>query len=696
MAVESIFCCSFECGLPSFAPRPHWTDGGTASISTLAARSGARGARINPTAGTGWLQSNLTLGGTLYVPRVYFKPVSDPTSDAFVCGMIVAGTPVPVIGLAYKSSDGKYYPALGVSGVISFGSTGITLADGEWHCADMRFNVAANPWVIEVSVDGTVLATFNPSRAASTIDNLMVGNPTVTTTMDFYYDDAILSATSGDYPIGQGEGKTYIPTSDGAHNVAGSGDFKNSATNADITNATTDAYTLVDDIPLESSTPSDFINLAAPPNATDYVEVVFGLAPDVAAPTLPPQAVEVVTVSSAASNTTNNLRLALNDHGTTDDVRNATVGSTACVYDRKHYAVAPTAVPWVLGGGGDGDFTNLRMRCYSSDPAPDAYFVGAMIEADFPIGGSTSESASASASPSGSSSESASPSASPSPSSSPSASPSTSPSSSESASASGSASASSSLSPSLSESASPSQSPSASASVSPSSSESASASSSPSTSSPVTFEPICYNFSASTAESDPGDGEVRFNRAIQNTTDRIIIDNRDAGGIDQTATIDGLESPPIQIRVAAHNDANRWIRFQVGDVENLVFFRVINVTEISSSSASPFNDGELVCLSDAAHSPSPSPSTSASPSPSTSASPSSSTSGSPSSSLSPSASASFSFPPCTESGEAAATFVPGVWNGVTSGLDKSVPSFTVWNGVTSGSAVATFVEVPCS
>ncbi|HLE04216.1 MAG TPA: hypothetical protein VI729_06335 [Anaerolineales bacterium] len=219
--------------------------------------------------------------------------------------------------------------------------------------------------------------------AAGSISQVNFGSGTgVSHTYDIYFDDFIRSNTPGDYPIGAGFVHHFVPTSDGTHNIAGADDFERTLTGTDITNATTDAYLLVDDIPLESAL-NDWINLTAPPNATDYVEVVFGPAPGISTPTIAPRSVEFIAAFHAAAVQANNLRIAYRDNngGTQDDVRNATIGSESILYVRKQYAAIPGGGAWTVTA-----FNNSLARCYSSDANPDPRLDGYMIEAEFQEG----------------------------------------------------------------------------------------------------------------------------------------------------------------------------------------------------------------------------------------------------------------------------------------------------------------------
>jgi hypothetical protein len=207
------------------------------------------------------------------------------------------------------------------------------------------------------------------------------------TTGDVYYDDVLVSHTGADYPLGPGAVGTFVPTSDGTHNVAGAADFRRTLTATDILNSTTDAYQLIDDVPLESGSSVDWINMVAPPNATDYVECIFGAAPWTQVPIRAPRAVEIVAGIHQAGTGTGNMEIRINDNGTMDTFYTATTvaGSTSVAYKRKHYATAPTGGAWTVVSG-NGNFNNLRMRFGSPaavDANPDQYLDCIMIEAEF-------------------------------------------------------------------------------------------------------------------------------------------------------------------------------------------------------------------------------------------------------------------------------------------------------------------------
>lgn len=379
-----VFCCGFECGVLGTSGQ-HWELTGTGALDTSTKKNGARAIRINPTSAVAHVQSlsGLPTGG-VSVLRFYFNNASNPAGNAFIGGINVTGG--RSAGLVFQFSDTKYYIGTATSGAVTVLGTGVTLSAG-WHLVDIRVNSQSNPWSIDITIDGTSLGNQTNAQTANVgAQRIMLGT-IVAATMDMYYDDVILSHTSADYPIGAGKVEPHTVVADGTHSIAGTNDFERGTSPTDILNSTTDAYTLVDDVPLTTTLGTEYINMIAPPSAADYVECVFGPAPGISAPTTAPRAVEVIAAIAQAGTGAGNMEIRLNDNGTTDPVYSATgvAGVVAVTFKRKHYASGPAGA-WVLGGGGNGDFTDLRVQFGSPaalDVNPDQFFKSIMIEAEF-------------------------------------------------------------------------------------------------------------------------------------------------------------------------------------------------------------------------------------------------------------------------------------------------------------------------
>ena len=386
-----VFCCGCECGVASTAGA-HWESlASNASFSTTTVRSGARSLRFNLSASTAAavVNTNLSIGGTVGVLRAYVRFATLPSVDF---GILQFSTAVgSTAGAVFKSSDSKIYAGRDNGGTLTVGATGVSVTTGQWYLIDILLDVHANPWTVDVKVDGTACGQASIALAASTIGTIRLGRNYVgsSTSIDCFVDDIVASATSGDYPLGAGYVNHFIPTSDGTHNIAGTGDFQRTLTGTDILNATTTAFQLIDEVPLEA-TVTDWINMVAPPNATDYVECVFGPAPGVVVPVNPPRTVEVICGINQAGTGAGNMEIRLNDNGTTGVIYTATgvagvAVATGQVFKRAHFADPPSAASaWTLSG--NGNFNNVRIRFGSPaavDANPDQYLGCAMIEAEF-------------------------------------------------------------------------------------------------------------------------------------------------------------------------------------------------------------------------------------------------------------------------------------------------------------------------
>lgn len=372
------FCCGGECGLiGSLGGSEHWiTVSGTApTISTGTVRSGSRSIRYNLSAQAS--EARVPADSiTITVHRFYVRFATLPSASTY---LVWKNAGADRFGLAFQSSDSKLYCAHSDS--ITVGASGVSVTTGVWYRIDLKLDQSGN--TCDARVEGTALGQVTRSGSGSA--TVTAVGSTATVTGEWFFDDWLTSTTSGDYPLGGGYVNHFVPTSDGTHNIAGTGDFQRGNTGVDILNATTTAYQLVDDVPLPSGTvdQADNQRAVAPPSATDYVEVIYGPAPGISTPTAGPRAVDVLAAYHQVATQNGNIRLALNDNGTTDDYLNLTAaGVTTYRYVRKQYATPPTGGAWTVVSG-NGNFNDIRNRFYSADAAPDQCYDAGMIEAEF-------------------------------------------------------------------------------------------------------------------------------------------------------------------------------------------------------------------------------------------------------------------------------------------------------------------------
>lgn len=377
-----VFCCGLECGVAGTTGQHITMSGAQAGFDTSVFRTGARslGISVNSTTSV-YGQWTTPASFTRLIGRIYIRVTALPTQN---CVLVMSGTDGAGPNVRYDTGKG-IVAAVG----SSVSASGVAISIDTWYRIDFDFNInTGGNDSCDVRVNGTAATqvTGTGQSASQTVFRTGVMSHAGSQTLVANYDDLLYSHTGADYPLGPGYVKSYIPNADGTHNVAGTNDFERSGSGTDILNSTTDAYQLVDDRPLKSGAPdTEFINMIAPPNATDYVELQFEDSSEANAP----RTIEVIAKVAQAATGTGNMELRLNDNGTMGTIYTATgvAGIVNGKYVRAHFADPPSAASaWVQGGAGDGDFNDLRVRFGSPaalDVNPDQYLVSIMIEAEF-------------------------------------------------------------------------------------------------------------------------------------------------------------------------------------------------------------------------------------------------------------------------------------------------------------------------
>lgn len=387
-----VFCCGGECGV--FGSGLHFADGslGTApTFDTTTKRNGSRSIRFNPSSSASSANAQGLATTTFKVWRFYVNFTTLPSADTLIAWSSY-GTDFQ--GVSFRQSDSSIYAANRIGGVVGPGLSGVAITTGVWYRIDVINNgdVGGGQGAVDVQVDGVACGQKTTAFGVTTTAVVNFGIRD-TCSADMYIDDILISDTDTDYPLGAGYVNHFVPTSDGSHNVAGANDFEIGTGGVDITNATTTAWQLVDDVPLQSGAigTTDFINMVAPANATDYVECIFGPASGISTPTTGPRTVEVIVGVAAASSLACNMEVRLNDNGTMGTVYTQTGGttlSTTISHKRANFTDPPSAASvWNANNdGSNGDFRDLRVRFGSPaalDVNPDPYFASIMIEAEF-------------------------------------------------------------------------------------------------------------------------------------------------------------------------------------------------------------------------------------------------------------------------------------------------------------------------
>ena len=375
-AYDTSYCCGGECGVIGEAGSHLPVTAGTApTIITATKRTGARAISFAAASAASTIRIDTVLA--LASPRefvgryyVYF-PTSLPTGDLTLA---FAGISLGQFGVAYfKASDSKIYAAYdNALPATNIGATGISVVADTWYRIDLKVDNRANPRLCDVQVDGQACGQASVAAAAADLSNYGFGcivNPGVT--YEFYLDDILVTAGFDSWPIGAGYVNKYSPNGDGTHNTGTAGNFTDAA-GTNITDATTDAYTHVDDVPMGGGADNVEQRVAS---TTNYVELTFeDSAEDVA-----PQGVDYLIEYKGAAANAYTGSWALRDGTFEEKVALSPATGVTQRYMVRHFPYPPSGLPWT-----DTLFDGLRTRIgYSGDATPDVQFESIMLEAAF-------------------------------------------------------------------------------------------------------------------------------------------------------------------------------------------------------------------------------------------------------------------------------------------------------------------------
>jgi hypothetical protein len=113
---------------------------------------------------------------------------------------------------------------------------------------------------------------------------------------------------------------------------------------------------------------------------------------------------------------------------------------------------------------------------------------------------------------------------------------------------------------------------------------------------------LTYNFSTTTTDSDPGNGNLRLDNATQTAATTIYADLQDNLGVDWTAALDTIDASTNSVKgyiwLALVSDLSKWILFSISARTTATGYRKFTVTEVAASGASPiFSDTQAIAFS---------------------------------------------------------------------------------------------------
>jgi hypothetical protein len=299
---------------------------------------------------------------------------------------------------------GPFYVRVnGTTGRIGIGTnaalqqSAAVAVDSSWHVMEIQADLSANPWTINWKLDGVAQTAWTPANAASSCQSWAPGSGVTSAVWTAQYDDLVVGAfTSTSDWYGDGKVLGYSPASDGTH-AAGTSIFGAGDGGTGYTNATTTAYTMVDDVPFPGPTArSTTDNICQTANGTtNYMELAIGGASESGTP----NCVSWVMGYGSPGTASNTGGCILRNSGGSSqvlwgDLPVAQGGGGGALANYSGLAAASsvgykagTALT-PAGGWSASEINALRVRFGGSgDANPDLTLQAVMIEADWPPSG---------------------------------------------------------------------------------------------------------------------------------------------------------------------------------------------------------------------------------------------------------------------------------------------------------------------
>lgn len=315
--------------------------------------------------------------------HTFATQIASPATTVSRCYVYFATLPNATVSVIRDASVGGgafYHQASGeirAGDGSTFPASGVAVTTGQWYRIDVK-TVYDTTTTVDVQVDGVACAQL--SRAGSAIANTgtQLGFASANVTGDMYIDDACVSGTSGDYPIGAGTVVGQYPSADGTHGGGwASGTFGKSTSGAtNAANTDTDIWQSLDN-PLVTTAAGAWVANLTATALTNYVEFRNGTMP---ADTSTINGAMLTATSHSASATANNFNFDINDgsgHTVTLfsilDLSETTICVVTAVRNTDANGVAWTATTMNAN----------RNRFSGTDSNPDCYLDGFVWEVDY-------------------------------------------------------------------------------------------------------------------------------------------------------------------------------------------------------------------------------------------------------------------------------------------------------------------------
>jgi fibronectin-binding autotransporter adhesin len=371
-----VFVCGAECGIAvvgtTSAGVEHWSSIlGTPSVVTSgpASMRSTRAFRFNPSAATSALVHTLTTAtgspGTV-VGRFYVYFATLPSASiALFFDNVNQG------GVYYDQASSQIRAGIGAGATAA----GVAVTTGQWYRVDFKI-VQATTFTADVQVDGVAGTQFTVGSSNAAISQIVLGDNSNTSTADYYIDDFVLSATSGDYPIGEGTVAGLYPRADGTHGGGwSSGDFgKGTGGSTAAATSNTDMWQSLDN-PLVSTAAGAWVAAKVRTLLSFYVEFLTDALPAAASSV---NGAMLVATTHSASATTSQFNLQVADATNAVSLIAADLSESTITLPIAVRNTDASGVAWT-----PTTINALKMRFGSTDTNPDVYLDGYVWEVDY-------------------------------------------------------------------------------------------------------------------------------------------------------------------------------------------------------------------------------------------------------------------------------------------------------------------------
>lgn len=195
------------------------------------------------------LSRTVVAGNRILVFSFYFRVAANPAGTYTIC---VSAGPTNTPRVAINTSGQL---------LIRVGTTTLqtslnSYADGGWHLFDGRFDTSGTTYLIDWQIDGIAQPQGSiAAQVAADMGSFKIGTSTNADALTFWVQDQVLSATSGDFPIGAHECAVIYPSSEGTDVVG--------TTNAITSSDAAAFWTDVDDWNGGTPSTTDYVTYAS-------------------------------------------------------------------------------------------------------------------------------------------------------------------------------------------------------------------------------------------------------------------------------------------------------------------------------------------------------------------------------------------------------------------------------------------------